>query len=80
MARYFFDLHECGNVTKDDEGVERSDTASIHEEALKGAREVMCTELAQGRLCLACHIAVRNAAGETVMTVPFKDAVTITGL
>lgn len=80
MARFFFHLHERGKFIQDDEGVERSDTASIYAEALRAAREVMCAEVAEGRLSLDCHIEVRDAAGETVMTVPFKDAVAITGL
>jgi antirestriction protein ArdC len=79
MARYFLNLHECGNVVTDDEGIERSSLAEVHQGAFAAAREIMCAELAHGRLCLSCHIEVQDEAGAVVMTVPFKDAVTITG-
>lgn len=80
MARFFFDLHECGNISKDDEGVERVGLEEIRDAAYRSAREVMCAELVEGRLCLACHIEVRDETGAVVLTVPFREAVTITGL
>ncbi len=80
MARYFFHLHECGSVTIDDEGSEHTSLPDAHQEALKAARDVMCGELAAGKLCLSCRIEVQDEGGASVMTVPFKEAVTITGL
>lgn len=80
MTRYYFDLHECGNVTSDVEGIELASLSHVHRDALAGAREIMCAELAEGRLCMSCHIEVHDDTGSTVLTMPFKDAVTITGL
>lgn len=80
MARYFFHLHECGTVSLDSTGIERDGIDDVREEACKSAREVMCAELKEGRLCLACYIEVLDDAGTVVLTVPFREAVKITGL
>lgn len=80
MARYYFNLEECGQVVPDEEGIERDNLEAVRAEALRSAREVMCAELNEGRLCLSCHIEVRDETGATVLTLPFKDAVTISGL
>lgn len=80
MARYFFDLHECGTVTADDEGREWPDLAAARAEALRTAREMMCAEVKEGRLCLTCNIEVKDAAGAIVLSLAFRDAVEISGL
>uniref|UniRef100_UPI0035CBF07E DUF6894 family protein n=1 Tax=uncultured Sphingomonas sp. TaxID=158754 RepID=UPI0035CBF07E len=61
------------------EGREVASLASAYDLAITAARAVMCAELDEGRLCLACHIDVIGAAGERLLHVPFSDAVTITG-
>jgi hypothetical protein len=40
----------------------------------------MCAEVTEGKLCLACYIEVHDETGDVVMTVPFKEAVTVTGV
>ena len=80
MARYFFDLHECGTVATDEEGVERDGMAAVRTAALQAAREVMCAEVAEGQLCLSCNIEVRDETGATVLTLPFKEAVVVSGM
>jgi hypothetical protein len=80
MARYYFHLHECGTVIPDEEGLDKPDMESVRWEALRAARELMCTEMMQGKLCLACHIEVRDAADEVVHVLPFKEAVKVTGV
>ena len=80
MARYFFHLHECGNITEDLEGVERASPEAARIEALEAARAVMCAELAEGKLCLSCHIEVQNEAGARLFVLPFKEAVSISGI
>lgn len=79
MARFYFDLHECGKILEDEDGVERS-IRSLREEAIRAAREIMCEELTQGHLCLSYHIAVRDETNQIVLMLPFKDAVAITGI
>lgn len=75
--RYFFDLHECGTVTTDDEGCVLSSVADARAHAIQAARDVMKHEIGQGRLCLGCAIIVRGEAGNTVFTVPFSEAVAV---
>lgn len=79
MARFYLDLNECGLVTSDEEGIDLSDIAAVRIRAVKAARDIMCAEIAEGRLCLECRVEVRDALG-LVMTVWFRDAVTVVGL
>jgi hypothetical protein len=80
MPRYFFHLHECGIATLDYDGLDRDSLINVRSEALRAAREVMCAEVAEGNLCLSCYIEVHDAAGEIVMTVPFTEAVDVSGI
>ena len=80
MARYHLHLHECGTITTDEEGLDRPDMESARHEALVAAREVMCGELMNGKLCLDCHIEVQDEAGRVVHVLPFTQAVEVTGL
>ena len=78
MTCYFFNLHECGTVLEDEEGRELPDLDTARATAVADARAIMCAEVAEGRLCLSCSIVVRDAAGQEVLTVPFKDALVLT--
>lgn len=79
MDLYFFNLHECGSLYADEEGreLESVDVASV--EAIAAARSVMSHEVAAGRLCLSCRIEVKDSAGRVVLTIPFREALTVTG-
>ena len=79
MERYFFDLRECGSIYADEEGVELADVREARDRAILAARDVMCGEVRAGRLCLACSIGVRDAAGQQVLVLPFSEAVAVTG-
>lgn len=79
MPRMYFHLIECGIVTDDPEGRDVASLASAYDLAISAARAVMCAELDEGRLCLACHIDVIGETGERLLQVPFNEAVTITG-
>lgn len=79
FMRLHFHLNECGTVTGDEEGREVASLASAYDLAITAARAVMCAEVAEGRLCLSCHIEVIDEHGTRVLLVPFSDAVTITG-
>jgi hypothetical protein len=80
MPRYFFDLHECGDVVEDAEGCEARDADAARQVAMKSARSIMMSEVADGRLCLSCHIVIRNEFREAILEVPFRDAIRLTGL
>ena len=79
MSRFFFDLHECGRVLIDSEGVEMPDASAARVNAIREARQIMADEVAHGRLCLACHIEVQDEARDTVLMVAFADAIIVSG-
>jgi hypothetical protein len=80
MPRYFFNLHECGTVVRDEEGREVSDAAQLRQLAVKEARQLMSAEVTGGQLCLSCRIEVLDADRRAVLVVPFREAVAVTGL
>jgi uncharacterized protein DUF6894 len=80
MPRYYFDLHECGEIVEDAEGYEVDDAGAAREIAMKSARAIMMAEVADGRLCLSCHIVVRDANRAAILEVPFRDAIQLSGL
>jgi hypothetical protein len=80
MPRYFFNLHECGTLVRDDEGREVRDDAQLRQLAVREARQLMAAEITEGKLCLSCRIDVLDEDGRPVIVVPFREAVTVTGL
>jgi hypothetical protein len=80
MQRLFFHLHECGTVTVDEEGVEVESLAEARVRAFRAARSIMSAEVAQGQLCLSCHINVEDDQGTILLTLPFREALQVTGL
>lgn len=79
MARFFFDLHECGAVYPDEDGQNLTDAAQARSIAIQAARDLMSEEVRRGSVCLACYIVISDAQRHEVMTVPFREALTITG-
>ena len=80
MARYFFALHECGTILDDEEGRDLPDLAAARQQAVTAARAVMCAEIDEGRLCLSCRIVVTDADRRELLTVPFREAVLVSGM
>jgi hypothetical protein len=80
MPQYFFDLHECGDIVEDIEGHDLANDDAAREIAIRFARSIMVAEVTDGRLCLGCAILVRNADRQVVLEVPFRDAITLSGL
>ncbi len=80
MALFFFDLHECGDVTKDSDGEEAESLESARKIALAAARDLMCAELSTGLLCLSCFIEIRDGHNRILERVDFREAVKISGL
>lgn len=79
MKRYFFHLHECGTLIADEEGRELPDVSVARRDAVAAARSVMADEVLSGRLCLSCCIEVKDSEANLVLTVPFSEALTISG-
>lgn len=80
MPRYFFDLHECGDVVEDAEGCDASDAEAARAIAMKSARAIMMAEVADGRLCLGCHIVVRDENHAAIFQLPFREAIQLSGI
>jgi hypothetical protein len=79
MQKLFFHLHEGDTVVVDEEGAEVESLADARLRALREARSIMSAEVAAGQLCLSCHISVEDAQGAALLTVPFSEALEITG-
>ncbi len=80
MSRFYFHLDECGAICADEEGFELADIDAARVQAIAAARDIMCDEVSRGRLCLSCRIDVADESGAIVLVVPFKEAVTLSGL
>lgn len=80
MPKLFFHLHECGTVLLDEEGMEVDSLSEARRHALRNACSIMSSEVAAGKLCLSCQIVVEDAQGTPLVTVPFCEALEITGL
>ncbi|WP_242146181.1 MULTISPECIES: hypothetical protein [unclassified Sphingomonas] len=80
MARYYMNLHECGVVTEDLEGVDLPDASAAAANAMIAARDVMAGEVKSGALCLSCKIVVLDKDGHQVAEVYFRDALNVSGL
>ena len=79
MAHFYLHLHECGKVLIDEQGRDFENVEGARREAVRTAREIMCAELTDGKLCLACHFEIENADDGTSLTVEFRDTIEITG-
>lgn len=80
MSLLHMHIHHCGMLARDEEGLELPNLETARREAVAGARSIMVDELRKGQLCLACHIEIEDSDGRLLATVPFREAVTLTGL
>lgn len=80
MTQYFFHLHQCDKVYRDDVGADVADLAAACARATAAARGLMAAEIVDGKLCLGCRIEIADEAGRVVAIVPFKDAVDVVTL
>ena len=78
--RVFLHLHECGSITLDENGVEINGIEAARQAAFGQARAIMSAEVLKGRLCLSCCINVEDESGYLLINVPFRDALTLTGI
>ena len=80
MARYHFNLYECGTFIPDEEGRDVPASATIRDVAVREARSIMASEVQAGRLCLSCRIEVMDEDQRLIMVVPFAQALEVSGL
>ena len=80
MPRFYMHLHECGTTVVDPEGQDHASLDAAIRLAEKTARGIMSAEMMEGRLCLSCRIVIVGEAGEEVASVPFRQALIVSGL
>jgi hypothetical protein len=78
MPRFYFHVFN-DVVAMDEEGIELPDLAAAREQAMDGARELVCEAINKGHLNLDHRIEVTDEAGETLTIVSYRDAFTMTG-
>ena len=76
MPRYFFDI--CDDiVSTDEDGLDLADEDAARAEALRGARDLICEQVRNGRINLGHRIEVLDEARRPVLTLTFGAAVEI---
>jgi hypothetical protein len=76
MTRYFFHIWDDGARLDDPEGSELDDLKAAREEAIQGAREMICQAVLHGYpIRLGRRFEIVNAAGESLATIPFSEAI-----
>ena len=79
MARYFFNVHDRLGHLRDQEGCELADMDAVRQRAVHDARSLMSADIRDGLLNVADYVEVTDAKGAVVLTLPYSEAVTITG-
>ena len=74
MPTYFFDLIKGNELVEDDQGEDFADIEAAKLEGLASARELLADAAKKGILATSPVYLIRNAAGDILATVPFKDA------
>jgi len=80
MAQYFLHIHNAHGDAEDDEGLQASSLAVARETAIKGIRDLLSAEAVNGGINFAGRIDIADAGGAVLISVPFKEAVSVTGL
>lgn len=74
----FFCHQRAGNdIIVDNEGSERASFEAAYLAAVAGARDVMCSQVQDGRLSLDESIELHDAAGTHLATIRFADVLEI---
>jgi hypothetical protein len=80
MATYYFNIQECGTLQEDLTGRAFDTFEAAYDHALEVARNVMSDEVREGRLCVACNVDILNADRKLLQSVPFRQALAISGI
>ncbi|MBA2918292.1 hypothetical protein GON01_04805 [Sphingomonas sp. MAH-20] len=76
MNRFYFHIVD-GQFVRDEEGQEFPGLEEAKAEAIAAARSIMREAIWAGRLPLNEGIQITDGNGTVLMTVPFRDAITI---
>jgi hypothetical protein len=74
MPRYYLDVLDGGQVIEDPDGIDFADRDTAIDEAVKSARELVAHGIMQNEDVSEQSFIIRDGNGETVATVPFRDA------
>ncbi len=74
MPRFFFDVVDGAEVAEDMEGVDFADPETAIAEAVQGARDLVAHGIMRNEDLSGQAFRIRNAGGQTVATVPFREA------
>ena len=77
MPLFFFHLHDGVDQLLDEEGIELIDLETVKSQSLREARSLMAHEVLEGRLNIGQRLDIRDAAGELVHSLEFKDALRV---
>lgn len=70
----------CGQVYPDQEGRRLPDLEQARASAILDARDLMAADVKAGRLCFGCHIDIADDHGAVILSVPFHEAIELSGL
>lgn len=74
MPRYFFHIREGSDLIEDFEGLELPDLASVEEEAIHAAREIMADRVRSGKAIDGQEFLVFDETGAEITQIPFAMA------
>lgn len=78
MPRYFFHIRDGADFVEDLEGVELSDMASVHREAIEAAREILADRIRTGKAIDGQEFLIFDEDGKQISIIPFTAALRIT--
>jgi hypothetical protein len=74
---YYMHISDGHGFAEDHEGRDLPDDETARKEAMKGARDLMASELREGQLDLSSFIEVEDETHKLLFTVTFAEAVNI---
>ena len=77
MGRFHLNIRNGSGMTEDEEGLELEGPEEARRKAIEGARSMLSAEVLTGNLDLRGRIEVTDAQGVHVLTVEFRDVVSV---
>jgi hypothetical protein len=77
MTLYYFHLRNTHDRIIDDAGRELKSLEDVRRDAIQEARGIIAADARKGRIDLRQRIEVEDASGKIILSMPFREAVTI---
>jgi len=77
MGRFHLNIRNGSGMTEDEEGLELAGPEEARRKAIEGARSMLSAEVLSGNLDLRGRIEVTDEQGDPVLTVEFRDVVSV---